>query len=56
MIVVEIGGNDILGGTPAKQFERDLDQLLSVLAVQENRQVLMFELPLPPFYNAYGRV
>ncbi|MFO1001258.1 MAG: GDSL-type esterase/lipase family protein [Planctomycetaceae bacterium] len=52
-VVVEIGGNDILGSTSPAQFEVDLDALLSALR-REKRQVVMFELPLPPFYHSYG--
>ncbi|MEP3479107.1 MAG: GDSL-type esterase/lipase family protein [Fuerstiella sp.] len=55
VVVVEIGGNDVLGSTSAAQFAQDLDALLSHLAVDE-RQLLMFELPLPPFCHEYGRV
>jgi acyl-CoA thioesterase I len=54
IVLVEIGGNDVLGSTTAQQFAHDLDALLSHLAVPD-RQVVMFELPLPPFYHAYGR-
>ena len=52
-VVVEIGGNDILGSTSPSQFEIDLEALLGELR-RENRQVVMFELPLPPFYHSYG--
>jgi acyl-CoA thioesterase I len=52
-VVVEIGGNDILGSTSPSQFEIDLDALLRELC-QKNRQVVMFELPLPPLYHYYG--
>ena len=55
VIVVEIGGNDLLGSTTLAQFARDLDALLADLA-SDNRQILMFELPLPPFHNEYGRI
>ena len=55
VIVVEIGGNDVLGSTSSSQFEKDLDALLLYLA-KEDRQVVMFELPLPPFFHEYGRV
>jgi acyl-CoA thioesterase-1 len=55
VVVIEIGGNDILGTTTAPQFERDLDALLTFLTATD-RQVVMFELPLPPFYHEYGRV
>ncbi len=56
IVIVEIGGNDLLGGTSsAAQFEKDLDALLARITVVD-RQVLMFELPLPPFHNEYGRI
>ena len=55
VVVVEIGGNDILGSTTANQFASDLDELLGYLAA-ENRQIVMFELPLPPFCHEYGRL
>lgn len=55
VVVVEIGGNDLLGSTTAAQFGRDLNALLAELAAAE-RQIIMFELPLPPFYHEYGRV
>jgi len=54
LVLLEIGGNDLLGDTPARQFERDLDQLLAEVAAP-GRTVVMFELPLPPLYNEYGR-
>jgi acyl-CoA thioesterase-1 len=52
-VIVEIGGNDILGSTSPSQFEIDLEALLRELR-RENRRVVMFELPLPPFYHQYG--
>jgi acyl-CoA thioesterase-1 len=55
LIVVEIGGNDLLGSTSETQFATDLDALLGYL-VSPDRQILMFELPLPPFCNQYGRI
>jgi acyl-CoA thioesterase-1 len=54
VVVIEIGGNDILGTTTAAQFERDLDALLTFLTAAD-RQLVMFELPLPPFFHEYGR-
>lgn len=54
VVIVEIGGNDILGSTSAAQFARDLDALLQHLQAPD-RQVVMFELPLPPFCHEYGR-
>ncbi len=55
VLVVEIGGNDLLGSTTAAQFSRDLDALLTFLRAPD-RQIVMFELPLPPFRHEYGRV
>lgn len=55
LIIIEIGGNDLLGSTTAQQFRKDLDRLLSHVT-NPSRQVLMFELPLPPFRHEYGRI
>jgi acyl-CoA thioesterase-1 len=55
IVILEIGGNDILGTTSASQFEAALDECLALLR-RSHSQVIMFELPLPPFYNAYGLV
>jgi acyl-CoA thioesterase I len=55
LVLLEIGGNDLLGGTPAPKFERDLDALLTRVCVPV-RTVLMMELPLPPFSNEFGRI
>jgi lysophospholipase L1-like esterase len=54
IVLMEIGGNDLFGSTSAEQFERDLDRLLGRVCTP-GRIVLMFELPLPPFCNQYGR-
>ena len=55
VVMVEIGGNDLLGSTSSAQFSRDLDALLAHVAAPD-RQVIMFELPLPPFRHEYGRI
>lgn len=55
VVVVEIGGNDILGSTTTAEFARDLEALLAFLESRD-RQVIMFELPLPPFCHEFGRV
>lgn len=52
-VIVEIGGNDLLGEGGAAEFERELDALLAAL-VGPGRTVVMLELPLPPFEQAYG--
>jgi acyl-CoA thioesterase-1 len=54
LVLLEIGGNDLLNGTSADEFGRDLDALLTRLRL-DNRLVVMFELPLPPGCNGYGR-
>jgi len=54
VVIIELGGNDILGSTTSLQFANNLDDLLRYLTVN-NRQIIMFEMPLPPFCNAYGR-
>jgi acyl-CoA thioesterase-1 len=53
VVLLEIGGNDLLGSTTAADFGRDLDRLLGRVC-QPGRVVLMFELPLPPLCNGYG--
>lgn len=55
LVLLEIGGNDILGSTTSAQFETGLEQLLAELAAP-GRQLVMLELPLPPFYHQYGLV
>ncbi len=53
VLLLEIGGNDLLEGLPISQFEHDLEQLL-IASHQPGRTVLMFELPLPPLAFRYG--
>lgn len=53
IVILEIGGNDLLGGTSSAEFERD--RLLGLLA-RRHQAVLMFELPLPPTYNVFGMI
>lgn len=55
VVLLEIGGNDLLDRIDAATFESHLDQLVSVLRAG-GHDVAMFELPLFPFQNAYGRV
>jgi acyl-CoA thioesterase-1 len=70
LVLIEIGGNDLLGvDGSAGQFERDLEALLQQvcggsaargatagLPSSAQRTVVMFELPLPPLSNEYGRI
>jgi lysophospholipase L1-like esterase len=55
IVLVELGGNDLLSGTTTERFAADLRLLLSSVATSDHH-VWMFELPLLPFQNAYGRV
>ena len=54
LVLLEIGGNDVLGRAKPAQFGQDVDALIQHLSGPE-RQLVMFELPLFPFDNAYGR-
>ena len=54
VVIVEIGGNDLLGGTDSATFASGLDKLLVELGGR-CQQVVMFEIPLTPFCNAFGR-
>lgn len=53
VVFVEIGGNDLLGGTSAADYREHLDRLLAALHAKGHRLV-MFELPLYPFRNSFG--
>jgi acyl-CoA thioesterase-1 len=53
LVLLEIGGNDLLGGTSLEAFQTGLNRLLSAVC-QPGRSVVMLELPLPPGYNRYG--
>lgn len=53
VVVLEIGGNDMLERLPVDQFEADLARLLSDV-ITPGRTVILFELPLPPFCESYG--
>lgn len=55
LVLLEIGGNDILGETTPSGFEKGLATLLASVC-RPGRVVVMLELPLPPTYNAYGRI
>jgi hypothetical protein len=55
LVLVEIGGNDELFGTPTSAFARDLRALLVRLHDPTNALV-MFELPLLPTRRELGRI
>ena len=54
VVLLEIGGNDLLDRKGAATFESHLDELVSALRA-DGHDVAMFELPLFPFQTAYGR-
>lgn len=55
-VLVLIGGDDLLGGVPAEEFETSLRRLLGTAGRGLSRRIVMFELPRGPFRNAYGHV
>lgn len=55
LVLVEIGGNDMLEVGDVAAFEKGLDELLRRIC-RPGREVVMFELPLPPFYQRFGEV
>jgi lysophospholipase L1-like esterase len=54
VVILEIGGNDFFGETKSSEFAAHLDRLLATLA-SRGHTLAMFELPLLPFHNAFGR-
>jgi len=55
LVVLEIGGNDLLAGTPVREFESDLKTILETVC-KDNRHTIMIELPLIPVCNGYGAI
>jgi acyl-CoA thioesterase I len=55
VVVIEIGGNDLLMGVSSDEFDQHLDALLSKVTAP-GRTVAMFELPLLPNKIAYGQI
>jgi len=54
IVLLEIGGNDLLGETSAASFAAGLQRLLASVQAAD-RTLVMCELPLPPFSGAFGR-
>jgi acyl-CoA thioesterase I len=54
VVIVEIGGNDLLDGIEACVFRDGLDRLLSTIR-SNHHEVIMLELPLFPFKNSFGK-
>jgi lysophospholipase L1-like esterase len=55
LVLIEIGGNDLLMGVSSDEYGKVLDALLRKVA-GPNRTILMFELPLLPNKIAYGQI
>jgi acyl-CoA thioesterase-1 len=53
-VIVEIGGNDMLEGTPLNQFARALDGILAKAGAAGRRKLIMLEIPLLPGRWRYG--
>jgi acyl-CoA thioesterase I len=56
MVLLEIGGNDLLSMTPQPEFEKNLRSLLQRIVHRLDRHVIMLELPLAPWHIGYGRI
>jgi acyl-CoA thioesterase I len=54
LILIEIGGNDLLSDVPAAEFDQGLDSLLASLCLP-GRTLVMFELPLLPHRLGFGQ-
>ena len=55
LVLLELGANDGLRGTPLKPFKDNLDRMLALLQKQKIK-VIMFEMQIPPNYgSAYTR-
>jgi len=54
LVLIEIGGNDLLSEMSAREFGQGLDSLLASLAAPR-RTLVMFELPLLPHRIGFGR-
>ncbi len=55
VVLIELGGNDILGDATAERFAADMRRLLSSVT-DPRRSVVMLELPLLPLQNRYGHL
>ncbi|MBX7103033.1 MAG: hypothetical protein K1X57_03060 [Gemmataceae bacterium] len=55
LILLEIGGNDVLGSSTTVEYRDGLERLLKKVC-RPDRTVVMFELPLPPLANEFGLI
>ncbi len=54
-VILEIGGNDALMGTPIEEYEEALTKLLTELQSSQ-RTIIMFEIPVLPWHLEYNRI
>jgi acyl-CoA thioesterase I len=54
VVIVELGGNDMLDGIPAREFESALDALLARLRETSRPTIVVLELPILPGRWGYG--
>lgn len=55
LVLIEIGGNDMIAGVPAAEFGQSLKTLLKNLQ-SPGRTIVMMELPLLPYRLGYGQL
>ncbi|WP_437224233.1 SGNH/GDSL hydrolase family protein [Planctomicrobium sp. SH661] len=55
IVLIELGGNDVLGTTSVAEFQSELEGLIQDIAGAD-REIYLFELPLPPLGNRFGQV
>ena len=55
LVLIEIGGNDLIANVSGEEFGRGLEAILARVATP-GRVVVMFELPLLPHKIAYGQI
>ena len=55
LVLIEIGGNDLIANVSGEEFGRGLEAILAKIQAP-GRTVVMFELPLLPHKIAYGQI
>ena len=55
LVLIEIGGNDMIAGVPAAEFGQSLKTVLQRLQ-SPGRTIVMMELPLLPYRLGYGQL
>lgn len=53
VVVIALGGNDILRGGRVEEFQAGLEYILRTVR-GDGRRLVMLELPLPPLYDRFG--